>query len=256
LSYGRRITRPNYQDLNPFEEKLSEISSWKGNPFLRPNYIDNYQLTYSFKRKLVISNTFSITEDFFSNIFITTDDKSSIITPRNMQRVTNNGLSVSYPLKVADWWSFSSFLIYNFETYDGDIEGTLIDLQAHILNFRIQNNVKLPLDFSMEVTYFYNSPWIWRGTINVEAYHRLNIGLRREFMNNRLQVQVNATDILRSSSDYYYQSNYGGMIIDGVRKFDNRRFGISATYKFGNQQAKNNRRKNSAIDEELRRISD
>lgn len=256
LSFGRRITRPNYQDLNPFESQISELSSWKGNPFLRPNYITNFQVTYSFMRKLVISNTYSITRDFFSNIFITTDEKSNIITPRNMQRVTNNGLSVSYPLKVTPWWQLSAFAIYNYSTYDGDIEGTIIDLSGHIFNGRIQNNFRLPLDITMELSYYGSSPWIWRGTINVEPYHSVALGIRRAFFDERLQLQVTVNDLLHLSSDYYYTSNYGGMIVDGVRKFDNQRVGFSATYKFGNQQAKTSRRKQSAIDEELQRIAD
>ena len=36
LSYGRRITRPDYQNLNPFEVKLSEISAWRGIPSWNP----------------------------------------------------------------------------------------------------------------------------------------------------------------------------------------------------------------------------
>ena len=31
-----RIDRPAYQDLNPFEYLLDELSYWKGNPFLMP----------------------------------------------------------------------------------------------------------------------------------------------------------------------------------------------------------------------------
>ncbi len=36
LNYGSRIERPAYQDLNPFEYLLDELSYWKGNPFLTP----------------------------------------------------------------------------------------------------------------------------------------------------------------------------------------------------------------------------
>lgn len=36
LSYASRIDRPAYQDLNPFEYLLDELSYWKGNPFLTP----------------------------------------------------------------------------------------------------------------------------------------------------------------------------------------------------------------------------
>ena len=256
LSYGRRITRPNYQNLNPFEYKLSELSAWRGNPFLEPNYITNYQVTYSFKRKLVISNTYSITKNFFANIFEVVDDKGVVIIPRNMDKATNNGLSVSYPQKVFKWWQFSSFLIYNYATYKGDLEGTVIDIKANIVNFRLQNDFRLPLNISMEVSYFLTSPWIWRGTTTVKGNQRVNIGIKRQFFNDRLLLQLTANDLLNTGSTYYYSSDYGGMIIDGDIFFDGRRFGVNLTYNFGNPEAKRTSRRKSAIDDELNRISE
>ncbi|HRF24546.1 MAG TPA: outer membrane beta-barrel protein, partial [Chitinophagaceae bacterium] len=38
ISYSRRIDRPAYSDLNPFEFKLDEYSYMKGNTNLRPQY--------------------------------------------------------------------------------------------------------------------------------------------------------------------------------------------------------------------------
>lgn len=254
ISIGRRITRPNYQDLNPFEKKLSELAAWRGNPFLEANYIMNYQLTYSFKRKLVISNTYSVTSNFFANIFEVEGDKGNVIIPRNMDKVKNNGLSVSYPQKVSKWWDLSAFLLYNYKTYGGDLEGTVIDLKANIFSFRIQNGLKLPLDIVMEVSYYITSPWIWRGTVNVDGNHRANIGIKREFF-DRLLLQVNVYDPFNTGSVYYYNSDYGGMVVDGNIAFDNRRIGFNATYSFGNQKAKK-RKKNSAMDDELNRISE
>ena len=255
LSYGRRITRPNYQDLNPFESRSSELSAWKGNPFLKPNYIDNYQVSYSFKRKLVISNTYSVTHDFFATIFEISQQKGNVLIPRNMQKSTNNGLSVSYPLRVIKWWDLSSFFNYNFETYKGDLNGTKIDLKASTYNLRLQNNLQLPKAVTMELTYYLNSPWIWRGSVNVEGFSGLSIGVKKEFLDKKLLVQLTGNDILNTSSDYHYKSNYGGMVVDGVISFDNHRAGISATYKFGNQKAKARKKGKSAIDDELNRIS-
>ncbi|MGW8315424.1 MAG: TonB-dependent receptor domain-containing protein [Bacteroidales bacterium] len=256
LSFGRRITRPNYQNLNPFEYKLSELSAWRGNPFLEPNYITNYQVTYSFKRKLVISNTYSITKNYFANIFEAVGDKGVVVIPRNMEKATNNGLSVSYPQKVFKWWQFSSFLLYNYSTYKGDIEGTLIDLKAHIVNFRLQNDIRLPLDISMELSYYITSPWIWRGSLTIEGNQRINIGLKRQFFNERILLQVTANDLFNTGSTYYYSGDYGGMVIDGDIFFDGRRFGVNLTYNFGNQEAKKASRRKSAIDDELNRISE
>jgi iron complex outermembrane recepter protein len=256
FSTGRRITRPNYQDLNPFESKLSEISSFKGNPFLIPNYISNYQVTYSFKRKLVISNNYSITNNFFATIFEVVDDRSSVLIPRNMQEVIQNGLSVSYSLRPFEWWNFTSFFIYNYTKYDGDLNGTVIDIVANTYNFRLQNNIKLPQEVTMEVSLFASSPIIWRGSVYVEAFQNFSLGLKREFINNKLLVQITANDLLNTISDFSYNSDYGGIKTDGIRSVDNRRFGVSATYKFGNQKIKSTKRNKSAIDDELKRISE
>jgi iron complex outermembrane recepter protein len=256
VSYGRRVTRPNYQYLNPFESRLSELSSWKGNPFLKPNYITNYQISYAFKRKLVISNTYSITKDLYANIFEITEGQGYILTPRNMDRSTNNGLSLSYPQSVTKWWDLSAFLIYNYATYKGNMISTNIDLQAHVYNVRLQNSFRIPGAYTVELTGFYSSPWIWRGTVQVEDYFMLNFGVKKEFLKKKLLVQITASDLFRGGSEYYYKSNYGGMDIDGVIIFDNQRVGFTATYNFGNQQAKGRKRSRSAIDEELRRIGD
>lgn len=255
LSFGRRITRPNYQNLNPFEWKTSELSAWRGNPFLEPNYIENYQVSYSFKRKLVISNTFSVTHNYFANVYFTDGEKGDVLGPQNMDRVLNNGLSVSYPLKVTKWWEFSTFFIYNNVSYGGDIEGTVIDLSANIFNFRMQNNIRLPLDVRMELSAFYSSPWIWGGTVNVDGYYSINMGLRRSFFNDRLMVQASANDLFNTGSNYYYANDYGGIAVDGVIFFDGRRFAVGATYNFGNQKLQSRKRK-SALEEELRRISE
>jgi len=256
ISYGRRITRPNYQDLNPFESRASELSAWKGNPFLKPNYIDNFLVSYSIWKKLVISNNYSVTHDFFATIFEISEKKGNVLIPRNMQKATNNGLSVSYPLHILKWWDLSSFFNYNMETYKGDLNGTKIDLKASTYNLRLQNNLQLPAAVIMELTYSLNSPWIWRGSVNVDGYSGLNLGVKKEFLDHKLLVQLNANDIFNTMSDYHYQSNYGGMKVDGVISFDNHRAGISATYKFGNQKAKTRKKGKSGIDDELNRISE
>lgn len=255
LSIGRRITRPNYQDLNPFETKLSEISSWKGNPFLNPNYITNYQITYSFKRKLVISNNYSVTHDFFATIFEATDSISNILIPRNMDNVYNNGLSVSYSLTAFPWWNFTTFFIHNYSKYDGDLNGTVINITSNTFSFRLQNNFNLPQKIRLELSYYATSPLIWRGSIYVKEFHRIDLGIKRVFLKNKLLVQLTANDLLRTASDYYYNSDYGGMKINGVRSFDNQRFGASVTYNFGNQKIKESKRKKSGNDDEMNRIS-
>ena len=55
LNYSRRINRPSYQDLNPFEYRVDELTYRTGNPFLKPRYTNRIKLTNTFKSKLTTS---------------------------------------------------------------------------------------------------------------------------------------------------------------------------------------------------------
>jgi iron complex outermembrane recepter protein len=84
----------------------------------------------------------------------------------------------------------------------------------------------------------------------------MEVGLRKDFLNRMLILQISGNDVFRTNSDYFYKGNYGGIVTDGVRTFDNQRFGFSLTWNYGNQQARARERKRSDIDDELRRLGD
>jgi len=254
LSLGRRIMRPNYQNLNPFESPVSQLTVWKGNPFLSPAYTTNYQVTYAYDRKLVVTGSYSVTNGYFANIIEVLEGNRNQIIPRNMEETTNYGVSVSYPFKVAKFWEATAFVNGAYQTFAGDLEGTLIDLTATTYNLTLQNNLKLPGGFLLDLRYFASSDWIWRGSIRIRGNQDLSVGLRKEFLDGRLQLRLTGADILQTTNEYFYEGNYGGLDIDGVRTFDSRRFGLGATWKFGNQQAKAAKRAKSALNDELRRI--
>ena len=53
------------------------------------------------------------------------------------------------------------------------------------------------------------------------------LGIKREFINKTLLLQVTASDLFNTGSIYYYSSDYGGMVVDGDIAFDGRRVGFS-----------------------------
>ncbi|WP_282135357.1 outer membrane beta-barrel family protein [Seonamhaeicola maritimus] len=255
LNIGRRITRPNYQDLNPFETPTSQLVIWKGNPFLRPNYIMNYQLSYSYNQKLILTGFYSNTTDFFSRIIEVIGENRSQFIPRNLQSSINYGLSLSYTMTINKYWEAVIFGNLNRKTFDGELEGeTIINLGATLWDYRIQNNINLPHDILLDINFTQRSKWIWRGSSYIKGTHSWNFGVRKNLFNEKLQIRITGSDILRTTSDYPYYLNYGGLGLNGVYTHDGRRFGLGITYKFGNQKAKNKRKTNSALDDELNRI--
>jgi len=103
LNYSRRIQRPNYQNLNPFEYRIDELSFRKGNPFLQPQYTNNLKLSHTYNYRLTTSFSYSFIKDLFAQVTEAQGNNQNFINVRNVanQRVYN--LGISYPSKFNDW---------------------------------------------------------------------------------------------------------------------------------------------------------
>src|SRR5690606_8033308 len=139
LNYSRRIDRPSYQDLNPFEFKLDELSFMKGNAFLNPQYSNSIAFTHTFNYRLNTTLSFTQTNDVFTRITEALDDTTSVLTFVNLAKQTNLSLAFSYPFQVNKWWSvytnMSGYRLHN----EADIDGDIIDLTANVFSFYGQN---------------------------------------------------------------------------------------------------------------------
>ena len=100
FTFSRRIQRPNYQSLNPFESQIDELSFAKGNPFLQPQYISNAKVSHTFKYRFNTSLSFSYVQDFFAQITDTLGDTKSFLISRNVADQTIVNLGVSLPFSV------------------------------------------------------------------------------------------------------------------------------------------------------------
>ncbi|MCE3281964.1 MAG: TonB-dependent receptor, partial [Chitinophagaceae bacterium] len=77
LSYGRRIERPGYQDLNPFQYLLDRYTFRQGNPELQPQFSHNMELSYNYKGRLNVSTNYTKTTDIINDVIKTSVDPSS-----------------------------------------------------------------------------------------------------------------------------------------------------------------------------------
>src|ERR1044071_2192200 len=112
ISYSRRIDRPTYQNLNPFEFRLDEYTYQKGNTDLRPQYTNSFSILNTYKFKLNTRLSYSHTKDVFTQITDTSEKTKVFITQKNLADQDNVSLNISYPLQIK--W-FSSFI--NFNTF-------------------------------------------------------------------------------------------------------------------------------------------
>ncbi|MDE7357032.1 MAG: outer membrane beta-barrel family protein, partial [Bacteroidales bacterium] len=70
LSYRYRLSRPDYESLNPFFVRNSATSYYCGNPYLNPQYSHDLSLSYSFNYKFFATISYLHTDDAYSRVSV------------------------------------------------------------------------------------------------------------------------------------------------------------------------------------------
>jgi iron complex outermembrane receptor protein len=104
LNYSRRIDRPAYQSLNPFEFKLDDYTFSKGNTLLRPQYTNSAGLTFTYHYKLTATLNYSHTKDLATSLIDTTQGSKLITEQKNLATQDVASLNISYPWQYK-WYS-------------------------------------------------------------------------------------------------------------------------------------------------------
>ncbi|MBC7569636.1 MAG: TonB-dependent receptor [Spirosoma sp.] len=255
VAFSRRIDRPSYQDLNPFESKIDELTYQKGNAFLLPQYTSSLEISHVYKYKLTTTLGFSRTTDFFTSITDTTEGNRNFITTRNLSRQDVVSLAVGYPFSIAKWWNvYASLTAYHSNNRADFGPGRTINLNANVLNLYSQHSISLPNKWSLEVSAYYTSPSIWGGTFLNRRYWGSTIGASHKVLKDQGTLAITLTDPFYSQQ-WRGVSQFGGLYMIASGGAETRQLRINFTYNFGNNQVKAARRRDAGSTEESKRIN-
>ena len=256
LSYSRRITRPNYQDLNPFTYFLDSLSYRQGNPYLLPQYTHNIELTHSYKGRLITTLNYNNTSDVISQIFKqNSQTKIVFFTADNVARFTNIGISITAPVPITKWWNTNFFTnIYN-NHYKGIYNGAPLDQAYTSFTVNISNTFTIKQGFTLELSGFYRAKGLDQLTIG-EPMYQMSVGGQKNIMKGKATIRLNVRDPF-AWQQYRGLTQYGNIYARIRNKFDARQVTTTFTYRFGknNQQVPPPRRRNSATQDEQNRVS-
>lgn len=252
LIYSKRIQRPNYQSLNPFQYRIDELSFRQGNPFLQPQYTDNIKLSHTYNYRLTTSLSYSFISDFFAQVTEAVGDDQNFIIQRNVANQKILNLGVSYPTKFNDWWR----IYLSVNAYRSIYEATnpdFVSTQQNTLSLYAQNTFKLPKNITFEVSGWYSSPSVWGGTYQTRSLGSLNLAFQKRFLDDKLTARLGFNDIL-FTSPWQGTTRFGDLFIDGNGGNDSRQIRFNLTYNFGRDEIKKARKRNTGIEEEKNRI--
>ncbi|MBP9548859.1 MAG: TonB-dependent receptor [Chitinophagales bacterium] len=254
LNYSRRIQRPNYQDLNPFEFKMNELSYRKGNPFLQPQYTQSIQLTHTYNYSLSSTLRYSYTTDFFSSVSDTAADGAGYIQTLNIGTQQVFGLNVSYPFSITKWWStYTNAGVFSLHNEGVISDDRPIDLKQTTFNLYHQSTFNVTDKFSLELSGWFNSPSVWGAVFQTEANWSIDAGAQYKVFKERGNIKVAYTDLF-NTAPWQAKQDIEGLYMDVEGGWESQQVRISFSYLFGNDQVKSSRNRKTGIDDEKNRI--
>ena len=249
LSYASRIDRPAYQDLNPFEYLLDELSYWKGNPFLMPQKTHKVALTYSYNRTAVTAS-YSYMKDYKAQITDTLSINKVIMTPRNIGKQQRASVTLYQGINIARWWEMNLNLIgYYIKNDIAFDQYRKFNLDGFAGIFSIQNTVRLPWQIQMELNGSYITKRLGASNEYIDPSGYVDIGFSKSFANKRWTVNLAMSDIFWTSRWDNY-SSFSGFQLWNWGKSESRQIKLNITYRFGRE--KNS--KHSSNFDELNRL--
>ncbi|HEY6902398.1 MAG TPA: outer membrane beta-barrel protein [Puia sp.] len=254
LTYSRRIDRPAYQDLNPFEFKLDEYTYQKGNTGLRPQYTNSVGLTYVYKYKLTTTLNYSHVKDVFTQLVDTADRSKAFIGKKNLATQDITSLNISYPLQIK-WYSLFLNLNTYYSIYKANFgAGRNVDVNVFATNLYAQQSARLGKGWTAELSGFFTSPSVWQGTFKTRALGSIDGGFQKTLLQNRATLKVSVSDIFKTLH-WTATSDFAGQYLRSSGSFESRQLKIYFTYKFGNSQVKTARQRKTGAEEESKRAN-
>lgn len=251
VSYSRRITRPNYQDLNPFIYFLDSLSYRKGNPFLLPQFTDNFELSHSFKNKFITTLNYSNTSDVISMI-LKPDGNLVYLTSENVSKFRNIGISITAPVTITKWWTTNMFTNIFYNHYKGLYESRPLDISYTSFTVNMTQTFTIKQGFTAEMSGFYRARGVNQLNI-LEPMYVISFGAQKQVMKGKGTLRLNLRDPFALQQ---FKANLKYDIVDsGVQsRWDNRQITASFTYRFGKNGAQESARKrsNASQDEQNR----
>ncbi|MGN6164259.1 MAG: outer membrane beta-barrel protein [Flavisolibacter sp.] len=251
LSAGRRIDRPPFQKLNPFLFIINKYTYQQGNPFYRPQYTWNMELSHSYKGILLTSASYSITKDYFSQVFPIDSNGIVIYTEGNLDRLQNFGLSVGTQISPVGWWSLSAQGIVLHKKMEGFIEKQYRSSVTQF-NLNLTNSFRFKKGWSAELSGFYTSKSQNDIQEVVDPAGQLSLGVSKNVIKNKGLLKLAARDI------FYTQWMKGLTHFQRATEYfkltrDTRIVTVSFIYRFG-RSFKTIKRSEGAAGEEIQRV--
>lgn len=253
LSYSRRIDRPDYQSLNPFVYYVDEYTYRQGNPYLKPQFVNSVELSYTFKKRYTAVLSYSHTSDIMARVIRQIDSThTSFQTRDNISKLDNINLNLGIPLSITKWWRMYNSVMVFYNLYDGIYNGYPLNKGYTTFMINTHQSFVLPHNWTAELSGMYRTATIM-GPIIADPMGIVSAGIEKSFWDHKASLKLNVQDIFQSIN-MHGKIDFGNLHAKTVFHGFQRTANLTFTWNFGNQKVKVTQYKNTGIQKEQERI--
>jgi hypothetical protein len=272
FNYSRRIDRPEYRSLNPFIFFLDPYTYELGNEYLRPQLTHAVELSHTLKQSIITTFGYSYTSDFTNQVVKNAKNEPEIlakliehnpnaqIDPNNVSFALRENIGnrqtytagVSFPVKVNKWWNMNNNVNANYSIYKGELMGSVLDVSNLAYSFFTSQNFIVGKGWNAEASMWYNSKDI-EGTFSGREIYAVNAGVSKSLLKGKGTFRLNVNDIF-ATARWRGETNFGGVNMKISNVWDSRGVRATFVYRFGNQNVKSARNRQTATASEQQRV--
>lgn len=247
FAYSRRLRRPQFQFLNNYVSKINDFRYDLGNPNLRPEYVDNYELIYTFKKHNLAVYHQKVS-DAINGIYYL-EDEITYYQKFNAGSQTQYGLEYNWAGNFRKWWFMRTSAGVYHRKFTDEAGNDSFERTTYYVN--LVHNFKLNATTNFEISGRYRSKLEDAFYISFPVY-RINLMVQKTFFNKKLLCRVSFNDIFNTA---IYDNERPFETFTSFRSFkpQSRTVVFRLVYNFANQ-AKFGKRKNKSKNEAARRL--
>jgi outer membrane receptor protein involved in Fe transport len=250
-SYSRRVERPRHRQLNPFLDISDPTNLQKGNPALKPEYIDSYELGYlQYIGNISVTPSlfYRVTNDRMARQRIYLDSITTLNTFVNYDKSTAYGAELLVNGQITRWWGVNGSLSW-FETeIDASNVGLGSTRKRSTWTTRLSTSMRLPNIANLQVNYMYTGK-MYTAQGYIEPMQTLDLALNRDIIQDRLNLALRVTDVFNTMQyKHVFEDQQSNEFV--IRKRESRNVFLTMTYKFGQEEKQRNRRNRNQDDQE------
>jgi outer membrane receptor protein involved in Fe transport len=222
-SYTRRIERLQPWFLEPFETWMNAYNVQRGNPSLRPQHINSFELGYQryFGKSTVSLETYyRTTENKIERVTMVYPDSDNVLlhTVENVGTDHTFGTELMMNIDLFKWYNLNA----TGNLYDYRIEGTILgeplSQESYNWSIKMNNTFKIGEMTRIQLNGTYHSPTV-SSQGRRAGFYTTNLGIRRDFLRKQLSLTLQVRDILGTAG---HESTSEGPDFYSYREFSRR----------------------------------